>query len=194
MTSLPTHQRTLLKLIKGRTNDCVEDLYLSAVAHSRELAVIREIAVWWRAFQIQTCCPLTSKLLQRLDMFDRTVELFFSNTATSPFVEQLSADFLQYLLNDAHPLVPELASFEFAVQRAKSGDEQERFVTWDRNPYGVLYAITNGNPLPDAEPGRTYLTRISAELPNLVECTVSEEVLSGEITAQEPRCSSSRIQ
>src|SRR5271166_3262233 len=113
MTSLPTQQRRLLKLIKGRTHDCIDDPYLSAVAHSRELAVIREIAVWWRAYQIQTCCPLTSKLLQRLDKFDRTVELFFSNTATSPFVEQLSADFLQYLLNDAHPLVPELASFEF---------------------------------------------------------------------------------
>jgi len=61
MTQLEQQQRGLLNLIKNRGLP-TDDVYLRQIAGSRELAMVREIAVWWRAFQIEDQCHFTSRL------------------------------------------------------------------------------------------------------------------------------------
>ena len=62
MTRLELYQRGLLDLVKKR-GVAPEDPYLRHVAESRALVVVREIAVWWRVFQIEAQCRFTSRLL-----------------------------------------------------------------------------------------------------------------------------------
>jgi hypothetical protein len=176
VSNLRSQQRALLGLIKGRVDGCPTDPYVAAVARSPELAMLREIAIWWRAYQIQRSCPLSSGLLHRLQEFDHNVEAFFCSRPTSPFVEQLSADFLAYLADGSNHLVATVASFEAGLIDAKIGREREHVIEWDRNPDGVLRAIAEGAAIPDPEPGFTYTTRISAALPHLVECTLVRDL------------------
>ena len=84
MTHLERQQRGLLNLIKNR-GVSPDDPYLVHVAGSRELALVREIAVWWRAFQIEGQCRFTSRLLKRYQCFDTVVANYFNNNSTSPF-------------------------------------------------------------------------------------------------------------
>ena len=49
MTPLEIQQRGLLDLIKSR-GDPPADAYLRSVAGSPQLAMLRTIALWWRAF------------------------------------------------------------------------------------------------------------------------------------------------
>ena len=84
----------LLALIKGRGAP-PDDPYLQRVAGSRELAMVREIALWWRTFQLEAQCRFTSRLLKRLGSFQALVAAYFDNNATSPFVEELSLGFLR---------------------------------------------------------------------------------------------------
>ncbi len=90
MTQLEAHQRGLLDLIKSR-GDPSDDPYLRRVAGSRELAMIREIAVWWRALQLETQCYFTSRLLKRLGCFDELIVTYFKRNATSPLSRSSAA-------------------------------------------------------------------------------------------------------
>ena len=104
MTQLEIQQRGLRDLIKGR-NVTAADPYLQKVAGSRELAMMREITLWWRAFQLSARCRFTSRLLKRLGLFEAVVADYFSSNATSPFAEELGRDFLVSLWEYPDPLV-----------------------------------------------------------------------------------------
>ena len=96
MTTLETYQLGLLDLVKNRGTS-PSDPYLREVARSRGIVVVREIAVWWRAFQIASQCPLASRVLKHYGSFDATIEDYFASHRTSPFVEELTDHFLAFL-------------------------------------------------------------------------------------------------
>jgi hypothetical protein len=170
MTQLERQQRGLLNLIKNRGIP-PEDVYLRQVANSRELAMVREIAVWWRAFQIEDQCHFTSRLLKRYDCFEDVVMTYFNNHKTSPFIEELSQDFLNSLRNHRDSLIRAVAEFELALLRVRTGSTDCFEVLWDRHPENVILAVEEGSPLPPPETGCMYRMRIGRDLPRIVVCT-----------------------
>ena len=148
--------------------------YLEQVAASRELALTKEIAVWWRAFGLETYCVFTAKLLNRLGIFSESVAAFFRAGPTSPYIEQLSQDFLGWMSKNEDPLISLLAGFERALIRVKRGDPGVYHLDWHSNPDSLLNAILNGTELPRPEAGRIYRTTVAANIPRLVRCEVFE--------------------
>jgi hypothetical protein len=170
MMRLEVHQRGLLDLVKSRGMP-PEDPYLRRVAGSAELAIVREIAIWWRVFQLEAQCRFTSRLLKRLGCFGEIVTSYFNNNRTSPFVEELSHDFLSSLCMHFDPLIRATAQFEDAFLKARAGSTEHFEILWDRHPDLVFLALENGSELPSAEPGRVYRMRVSQEAPGMVACT-----------------------
>jgi hypothetical protein len=170
MTQLERQQRDLLDLIKNRGVP-PEEAYLQQVANSRGLAMVREIAVWWRAFQIEAQCRFTSRLLKRLECFEDLVIKYFNNHRTSSFVEELSQGFLDSLRDHPDWLIRGVSQFELALFKVRSDSTVCFEVLWDRNPENVILALEEGNPLPPAEIGCLYRMQIARNLPRLILCT-----------------------
>jgi hypothetical protein len=175
VTELEAQQRGLLALIKGRSAPA-EDGYLAQVTGSRELAMVREIALWWRAFQLEVKCPFSSRLLKRLGRFEALVAAYFDNNATSPFVEELSRDFLALLGVDEDPLVRIVSVFEHALLETRDGSSVVFEVVWDRHPDRFFRALNQGGDIPSGETGRRYRMRIASDLPHVVTCTMESDL------------------
>ena len=170
MTQLERQQRGLLNLIKNRGLP-PNDPYLRQVAGSRELTIVREIAVWWRAFQIEDQCYFTSRLLKRRECFDTIVTTYFNNNPTSPFIEELSRDFLNSLRDHVDCLIRAVSQFELALLQVRAGCTECFEVHWDRHPDRVILALEQGSALPDSEAGCLYRMRIARDLPRMLVCT-----------------------
>jgi len=168
MTSLEQFQRGLLDLIKGRP--VPGDPYLQRAAASREIEMLREIAVWWRAFQIEAQCHFTSRMLKRLGCFHETVALYFSTNRTSPFVEELSRDFLRWLPPHHDPFVRLVADFELALLEVRAGSSEQFLVRWDCHPDLFFQSLESGAAFPAAETDCLYHLILSRDLPGLVAC------------------------
>jgi hypothetical protein len=170
MTGLELQQRGLLALVKGRGAP-PDDPYLQRVAGSPELAMVREIALWWRAFQLEAQCRFTSRLLKRLGFFDTFVAAYFDNHATSPFVEELGPGFLSTLRVHDDPLIRAVSQFEYGFLEARAGSHASFEILWDRHPDHVFLALENGSELPGPEPGCHYRMQVARNLPRLVACS-----------------------
>jgi hypothetical protein len=170
MTQLELQQRGLLNLIKNRAAP-PEDAYLRRVANSCELAMVREIAVWWRVFQIEDQCRFTSRLLKSCGCFEDVVMTYFDNHRTSPFIEELSRDFLKSLRDHHDSLIRAVSAFELALLKVRSGSAECFEVVWDRNPQNVMLALEESRLLPSPEIGSLYRMRIGRDLPRTVVCT-----------------------
>ena len=170
MTQLELQQRGLLDLLKKRGSP-PDDPYLRHVQVSRELQVVREIAIWWRTFQLQVQCRFTARLLKRLGSFDAAVVAYFDNNATSPFAEELSRGFLSFLRSHDDLLVSTVAQFEHALLQARAGLPGQFEIVWDRHPDQLFLALEKGCELPSPEAGCFYRMSIGRELPQMVICT-----------------------
>ncbi|MGA8533604.1 MAG: hypothetical protein WB615_05805 [Candidatus Tumulicola sp.] len=170
MTQLELRQRGLLDLVKNR-GAIPDDAYLREVACSRELAIVREIALWWRTMQLEAQCRFTARLLKRLGVLDATVTSYFNANATSSFVEELSRDFLRSLRMHADPLVQAVSQFEYAFMEVHAASAEAFEVCWDRHPNDVFVALLKGTEFPPAELGRVYRMRIARDIPNLLTCS-----------------------
>jgi hypothetical protein len=170
MMSLELQQRALLHLLKGRGAP-PDDAYLQHIAASRELAMLREIAVWWRIFQIERQCRFTARLLKRLGRLDQTVTAYFDRCATSPFIEELSRDFLRTLHDHPDPLVAAMSAFEYAFLEVRGGSTDSFDVIWDRSPDPVFAALEAGDDLPAPDPDSRYRMQIDRALPRMIEST-----------------------
>ena len=170
MTQLELQQRGLLDLVKCRGTP-PDDPYLQHVAASRELAMVREIALWWRTFQIEAQCRFTAKLLKRMRRFDAVVAKYFNSNETSPFVEELSADFLGWLRYDKDALLQAVSQFEFALLQVRAGSARAFEISWDRHPDLVFLALENTTDLPRRELGIRYHLRLDRDLKGMMDCT-----------------------
>jgi hypothetical protein len=169
VTQLERQQRGLLDLVKNR-GSVADDGYLRQVAGSRELAMVREIALWWRITQIEGQCPFTARLLRRLDLLEAAIADYFSGNATPSFVEELSRDFLRAQRAHGDPIVRAVSQFEYGLIEARGGAPETFEVRWDRHPNSVLMALESGRELPPREFGWTYRMRIARDIPELVSC------------------------
>lgn len=170
MLNLELQQRGLLDLVKSR-GGFPDDPYLQRVAASRELMMVREIAIWWRAFQLEAQCRFTSRLLKRFACFNLTVTNYFNKNATSPFIEELSRDFLKSLRTHHNKLIAALSQFEYALLETHNGSDGTWEIVWDRNPNLVILALEKGIPLPLPEPECRYRMRVARDLPGAITCT-----------------------
>jgi len=168
MSALEAQQRGLLALMKGRTT--VDDPYLRRVASSRDLAMVRKIALWWMSYALSAQCRFTTRLLRRWGALDDVIADYFDNNATSPFVEELSIDFLTAMQARGDPLLGAVAAFECALLLARTGSNAEYEILWDRNPHCVILALEEGGEPPPSEPENRYRMRVSRALPQLVAC------------------------
>jgi hypothetical protein len=170
MSSLEHRQRGLLDLVKNRGQfPC--DPYLQQVANSRELAMVRKIALWWRAVSLEAQCRFTARLLKRLDCFDARVGDYFDRHATSPFIEELSLGFLASLHDHDDPLVCSIAQFEFALLKVRSGSADTHEIEWDRNPDRVVLALERADELPPCESDCRYRMQVGRDLPGMIACS-----------------------
>ncbi len=168
--TLEAQQRGLLDLVKNR-GASPADPYLRQLEGSPQLAMVREIALWWRMFALDAQCRFTSRLLKRLGLFEKTGAFYFDHYPTSPFVEELSVDFLHSLRVHPDPLLRAVSQSERALLQCKAGSGDTVEILWDRHPNRVFHALESGSELPPAEAGGTYRLRIDRELPGLVACT-----------------------
>lgn len=168
MSALEAQQRGLLALMKGRAT--VDDPYLRLVAGSRDLAMARKIALWWSAYALSAQCRFTTRLLRRSGALDAAIADYFDNNATSPFVEELSRDFLTAIQARGDPLIRAVAAFERALLLVRTGSDTEYEIVWDRNPNCVILALEEDNEPPSPEPESRYRMRVSGAFPQLVAC------------------------
>ena len=170
MSVLEHRQRGLLDLVKNRGH-VPRDPYLRQVANSRELTMVRKIALWWRAMSLEAQCRFTARLLKRLGCFDARVGDYFDRHATSPFIEELSLGFLASLHDHGDPLVRSIAQFERALLNIRSGSADTYEIEWDRNPDRVVLALERADELPACEPNCRYRMQVSRDLPGMVACS-----------------------
>jgi hypothetical protein len=175
MTTLETYQRGLLDLVKSRGAPPT-DPYLSRVASSLGIVVVREIAVWWRAFQISAQCPLVSRVLKHDGLFEETIEQYFSGHRTSPFVEELTDDFLRFLSKQVDPFLRSVAEFERALLSARDGSAAVQEMHFDRNPDLAFEALERAGTILPPEPGIRYRMIVDRKLPGMFRC--SREVIA----------------
>jgi hypothetical protein len=145
-------QDGLADLIKDRPIT-VEDPYLATVADSDGLALVHEIAEWWRSLSLEQNAPLTTALLDRRGRRAEFVAVLTRNPDLSPFHAELAGRLLTLAAHDADALLSALARFERALLLAADGSlDGEVRVPWPVDPYPVLHALLFNSELPDSPP------------------------------------------
>lgn len=170
MTSLERQQRGVLALLKQRPAIQAEDRWLESVSVSREIGMLREIALWWRRYQIEAQCRYTSRLLKRLGCFEDEAAKYFRASATSPYIEELALDFLQSLANHPDPLIRSVAAFESACLKLRAGILGDCQIVWDRDPSLTMAALDKSDPIPASEPGIAYVMKIDKGIASPISC------------------------
>jgi hypothetical protein len=151
-------ERGLVDAIKVRTAGTPP--YQWCVQVSSTLGVVRKTALVWRAFQLESQCPFTSRLLKRLGCFEAVMMDYFSNDAVWPDIGELSRNFLHSLRLDENALIRAVSQFELAALKAKAGCGEVFEILWDRDPDAVLSALQNDSALPAAETADRYRVRM----------------------------------
>ena len=149
--NLAEHQRAMRDLIAGRA--IANDPYIEAASRSAGLAVTRDTIRGWRVFRLAQSCRLTAAILRARGRFDEVVDAV---ACTSPFIEELSREFLACAIAAGDELIASVARFELALL----GDE-ETIVDWPCDPYEVLGSLLRGEDPPPcaAAPHRTAVSR-----------------------------------
>ncbi|HUP60280.1 MAG TPA: DUF692 family protein [Thermoanaerobaculia bacterium] len=152
--SLREHQRAMRDLI--RRGVVADDPYIASAAKSVGLEVTRDTIRGWLRFRLDRNCRLTSAILRRRGTYE-PVFASVERAAVSPFIEELSNNFLDAAAACGDPLVTSVASFERALLR---GERDETTVSWPCDPYAVLGALLQGDEIPNvsAAPHRTIVS------------------------------------
>lgn len=154
MTSLGLGQLQtgLLQLIKGRPT-AVADSYLSEVARSEALVLLREIAASWRATSIQRTAPLTTAMLERRGYLGAELIALIRAPDLGPFHRDVRNRLFASAANHHDPLVAAVARFERALIGVAEGTlECAIAIEWPVDPYPVLNALMAGRELPATGP------------------------------------------
>jgi len=144
--------------------------WLHLIAGSREAAMVSEIALRCRHFQIESQCRYTSRLLKRLGIYDLEVRKCFESSSAPPYIEKLTTGFLRALTTHADPLVSSVAKFELACLAVNESVKRSRIV-WDRNPETTIRALDQSTDLPPAETGHFYSMELAMDTPQHVACS-----------------------
>ena len=165
---LSEHQRKLLGMIKGTYHPTgADEPYLQALTGSDSLSLVREIATWWRIYDLERYCALTSRLLKQRRVYETTVDRFVKTHAISPYINELGEAFLQDLSDSEDGLLAELAAFELALTRVKRGSPNTYTLLWQHDPTALLTSLVNETPVQDGAPQGDYRVTVSAGLPGM---------------------------
>src|SRR5207247_1956342 len=116
MMDLATLQRQLRNLITASDSPGADaEPYIRTVADSTQLALMQEIIAWWRAYDLERYCVLTTALLKQLGLFEATVQAFIRQQRISPFIEVLGATFLAAMSTHSELRIATIARFELAL-------------------------------------------------------------------------------
>lgn len=159
----------MLGLIKSTYEPDEQDaVYLRELRTSRELSLVKEICIWWRCFQIENYCPLTSGWLKQQNLFESCVEEYYQNMNVPSYIEQAGMVFLGYVLSHiADLLAHSIAAFERAMIQVKRGNMDEYIISWDYEPYAILYSLLYKIPYDKANTQGKYQVLVSYNIPNL---------------------------
>lgn len=150
-------QISLCSIIKSRSNSSINTCeYLQQINTSNNILLIRKVALWWRKFQIENFCRLTSCYLNSHGKFDLEVWNFYRNVNFSPFREVVGFQFLDYLIKENNDeLLKSIAQFERAIIKLKLGEKTQSTIIWNYEPYSVInYLLRGGIDLSKIEKGR----------------------------------------
>jgi hypothetical protein len=150
-------QNNLFDIIKSRSSPSIKTCeYLQQVNASYNLLLIRKVALWWRKFQIENFCRLTSSYLKSHNKFDVEVWNFYRNVNHSPFREVVGFQFLDFEIKEnADDLLKSIAQFESAIIKLKSGKKIQSTIMWNYEPYRVIkYLLRDGTDLSKIEKGK----------------------------------------
>lgn len=166
--NLVEHQRKLLSMVKGSyTPSARDEPYLQDVAVSKNLELVREIATWWRIFDIERYCTLTARLLKQRGIYETSVDHFVKTHTISPFINELGEAFLLDLSESGNRLLKEVSLFELALTRVKRGDQSEYVIEWEHEPVAVLSCLARGITFEENEMPGNYQITVSANLPGM---------------------------
>lgn len=168
MLTLQEQQRALRDLLRGLPVDLRDDPWLSIVAESRGLSLVKETADWRRRLQLESRCRSTTRLMKRLGCFDSWMEVLFAQQNPPPGTEELTTQLLVSLRIHENPILRSVAAFELACLASAAGGRSTAVVFWDRNPDAILQALDRHQPLPPLEPGVVYVQRIG---PAGIDCS-----------------------
>ncbi|MCS3798489.1 hypothetical protein GGD38_003859 [Chitinophagaceae bacterium OAS944] len=159
----------MLGLIKSTYEPCEQDsVYLRELRTSRELCLVKEICIWWRCFQIENYCPLTSEWLKQQNLLEHCIEEYYQNTNVPSYIEQAGIAFLEYILSHiADSVAHSIAAFERAMIQVKRGDLREYIISWDYEPYAVLSGILYKTPYDQVNAKGQYKVAVSYNIPGL---------------------------
>jgi hypothetical protein len=161
--NIRTLQEGICALLKSRPLP-IEDPQLEALAAAPGLELAREIAHWWRAYQLEQACPLTATWLKQRAAFEDSIAAFYETTNVSPYLETVAVDFAAFVGRGADRVAAALAAFEQALIAVKRGEASgEVAIQWPCDPYAVLNAVLRGEEAP--VPGTHYETVVSTGAP-----------------------------
>ena len=146
MSRLGQQQRAVLALLKNRPCESGDDGWLIRIAQSKELVLLREIARWWRQYQVMGQCRFTAALLKRTRQFESAVNHHFETSATSPYMEEMARGFLKAFGGNADGLLQRVALTELGLIEPRQGLCVK--VDWDRHPDQVFAALESGSEIP----------------------------------------------
>ena len=167
---LARQQTELLALLKsGQAEGEQTDPYIRAVAQSDHLAMLREIILAWRFFDIQRHCRLTARLLKKRGTFEEATRDFAATPNLSPFPDQLAEAFLRRMSEHRDPFVASVAQFELYLTKVKLGDSGEYTVDWPTDPWLLITSLVHEGPHAALTATGHYRMRISRQYPGLVQ-------------------------
>jgi hypothetical protein len=165
---LAAHQRQMLQLLQfSFANLECSDAYVQRLAGSEDLAIVREIILWWRLFDLETYCALTTSILKQRGNFECELRAFLGRTQFTRLRDKLRAAFLTAMSIHSDDLVASVARFELALIKVKEGDQDQYQVDWGCDPRPVIKSLLKRQPLPESQPG-AYRTLISHDAPGFV--------------------------
>ncbi len=101
---LAGRQRLLLAMLKGRLVPGSPDEKAALRLYGdRELAMLREVALWWRKLGIMRACRFTPALLDRQGRLDDAIRDFVRSSAGSDFIDRQGELFLIHAMTDTSP-------------------------------------------------------------------------------------------
>ncbi len=135
--------------------------YALRVSQSKNLQVMRGIALAWRQLLLRQTCPLSTSALHLQGRFEEQTAAFANGAPAAPMVQQLAADFLMWLAAQDAGLCGRMAQFELVLRSAANGSA----VRWPCDPIAAIHAALKLQPLPAVSEHDCYETVIDAGAP-----------------------------
>lgn len=145
--NLEAYQRGLQRLITHSKSTPDDSTYLQGLVDTSRLAVVKEVVCFWRAYELERFCILTTRFLKCMGRFDYDIERFVSSENFSQFIEEAGLQFLRFMATDNDLTVAALAKTEMALHETLTNIHEEKVVDWPCNPEPILLAIINQNDI-----------------------------------------------